>query len=326
MNRLRAYRKIEGITQADLAETLGINATLISAMEKGRRDFTGDLTAIGYSNDRYELPQMSEPLHRHRASTAVAAKDRAHELVRLGGEVFGELIAATPNAPRLALHRLDAPTELEQVDDLAVDVRYMLGVEESGPIANLTSTVERAGVCIIPITGLAGVDGISAWVGDVPVIGLSPTVPGDRFRLSLGHEAGHLIFHTKKSTVSEGEANRFASSLMFPAGEFLDAMPEGPPMLRDFVSLKKAWGVSVAALVYRAHEIGIVDDKRYRSLQIQMSKWRRNEPAAMDPAYGNLFGRLVEVNGGPAVVARDLGVNQDHLRLLLSWSHLQLAR
>ncbi|MCU1353342.1 MAG: Helix-turn-helix domain protein [Acidimicrobiales bacterium] len=220
---------------------------------------------------------------------------------------------------------LPVPTDLEQVDDYATEFRYILRVEESGPINNLTSVVEHAGVCLVPIVGLAGVDGISAWVDDVPVIGLDPTVPGDRFRLSLGHELGHLSFHVRSSAASEGEANRFASALMFPTEEFLAAMPVGTPMLRDFIGLKKAWGFSVAALVYRAHELGVVDDRRYRALQIQMSKWRRNEPAAMKPVHGTLFGRLVEVNGGPAQVAADLGVNAAHLRLLMGWSHIRLA-
>ena len=103
-------------------------------------------------------------------------------------------------------------------------------------------------------------------------------------------------------------------------------MPESTPMLRDCIACKRAWGVSVAARVFRAHELGVADDKRYRSLQIQMSKWRHTEPAAMEPIYGTLFGRLVEVNGGPSAVARDLGVNQDRLRALLSWNRLRLAR
>ena len=325
MNRIRAYRDIEGATQQDVASILGVSGSLVSAFEAGRRECTADLRRIGYSPERLDLPGMSEPLHRHRASTAVANKKRAKELLRLAGEIFGELVPRTPGAPKVAIERLDAPISLEQVDEHAAEVRYMLGVEESGPIPNLTSVVERAGVCVVPMVGLLGIDGMSAWVGDVPVIGLDPGVPGDRLRLSCGHELGHLTFHTKPSTVSEGEANRFASALMFPTAEFLAAMPDSPPMLKDFIGLKKSWGVSVAALVYRAHEMGVVDDRRYRALQIQMAKWRRNEPSPMEPMHGTLFNRLIEVHGGTARVAQDLGVNANHLRTLTSWSRLRMA-
>jgi Zn-dependent peptidase ImmA (M78 family)/transcriptional regulator with XRE-family HTH domain len=312
------------MTQQELGDLLGMSASMVSAVEKGRRAFAGDLTVLGYAQHRLALPDMSDPLHRHRASTAVAAKNRAHELLRLSGEVFAELRELTPRAPEILLDRHAAPMTVDEVDDLAADTRAALGHEERGPIQNLTNLVERSGVCVVPIVGLDGIDGLSAWVDGVPVIGLSPAVPGDRFRLTLGHELGHLLFHSVKGANTEAEANRFAVSLLFPPAEFEAAMPDRP-QLRDFVALKASWGVSVAALVYRAHDLGYIDDARYRALQIQMSKWRRTEPGMFDPALGSLFGRLVEANGGRAEVARSLGVNERHLAGAMSWSHLRVA-
>lgn len=197
------------------------------------------------------------------------------------------------------------PPIRDQVARVRLDVRYSLRHEESGAIRNLTSLVERAGVCLVPIVGL-GVDGLSSWVGDVPVIGLAPNVPGDRFRLTLGHELAHLLFHKRPTATTEHEANRFASNLLFPQSEFEEQMPDRP-QLRDFVALKSSWGVSVAALVYRAHDLEIIDDSRYRALQIQMSKWRRNEPGQFNPVHGELMNRLIETNGGTAAVPRTLG-------------------
>ncbi|TQK73347.1 ImmA/IrrE family metallo-endopeptidase [Nocardioides sp. SLBN-35] len=323
MNRLRSYRMIEGIAQDQLGELLGLSPQMISAVEGGRRSFNGDLAPLGYSNDRLELPDMSEPLHRQRASTKVATRKRAKELIRLAGEVFGELRERTAGAPDLMLRPGAAPISLDDLDDLALDVRYSLRHEESGAIRNLTSLVERAGVCLVPIVGL-GVDGLSSWVGDVPVIGLAPNVPGDRFRLTLGHELAHLLFHKRPTATTEHEANRFASNLLFPQSEFEEQMPDRP-QLRDFVALKSSWGVSVAALVYRAHDLEIIDDSRYRALQIQMSKWRRNEPGQFNPVHGELMSRLIETNGGTAAVAKDLGVNPKHLAELGNWSHLRVA-
>lgn len=324
MNRLRAYRDIEGLNQQELGDILGMSPQMVSAIEAGRRSFTGDLTLLGYSADRLDLPDMSEPLHRHKASTSATTKKRAHELLRLAGEVFWELRDRTPGVPSTMIERRAEPMP-DELEDLAADTRCALRHEEHGPIGNLTSAVERAGVCLVPMVGLPGIDGISTWVDDVPVIGLSPTVPGDRFRLSLGHEVGHLSFHTKKSGTSESEANRFASYVLVPPDDFRAAMPERGPQLRDFINLKKSWGVSVAALVYRAHEDGYIDDSRYRALQIQMSKWRRQEPGTFDPMRGTLLGKMVEVNGGPAEVAARLGVNQHHVAELLNWSHLRVA-
>jgi Zn-dependent peptidase ImmA (M78 family)/transcriptional regulator with XRE-family HTH domain len=325
-NRLRAYRAIEGINQEELARILGISPQMVSAVESGRRELSADLALLDYSNERMELPDMSEPLHRQRASTKVAASARARELLRLGGEVFGDLRHRTPKVPPVAPERVPAPPTFEEVEDLATDVRLLMGQEEHGPIQNLTSAVERAGVCLIPIAGLHGIDGLSSWVGEeqIPVIGISPAIPGDRFRFTLAHELGHLIMHKKKGDQSEHEANRFAGALLFPAPNFKDAMPE-TPHLKDFTHLKSSWGVAVSMLVYRAHELDYIDDKRYRALQIQMSKWRKSEPATFSPAYGQLFPKVIEVNGGPEEVGRSLGVNRKHLATTTRWQHLHVA-
>jgi Zn-dependent peptidase ImmA (M78 family)/transcriptional regulator with XRE-family HTH domain len=324
VNRLRAYRDIEGLNQQELGDILRISPQMVSAIESGRRAFAGDLTVIGYAPERFTLPNMSPPLHRTRASTTVTAKKRAQELLRLAGEIFAELRDRTERAPHVRLERLPAPATPDDLEEFAIEVRSVLDHEDVGPIQNLTAAVERAGVCIIPIVGLAGVDGLSSWVNDVPVIGLSPGVPGDRFRFSLSHELGHLLFHTKKTDNTEREANRFGGALLFPKSEFDAAMPDRP-QLRDFIALKSSWGMAVSALVYRAHDLEYIDDARFRALQIQMSKWRKSEPGRFEPAQGHLLGRLVDVHGGPDAVASKLGVNRHHLYDLLDWRHLRVA-
>ncbi|MEX0754926.1 MAG: ImmA/IrrE family metallo-endopeptidase [Actinomycetota bacterium] len=327
-NRLRAYRNIEGITQEELARLLDISPQMVSAIESGRRELSSGLSVLDYASERLELPDMSEPLHRQRASTKVASRARAQELLRLAGEVYDDLRFTTPKVPAVVVERVPAPPTLEEVEELAADVRLSMNQEEHGPIKNLTSAAERAGVCLIPIAGLDGIDGLSSWVGEhqIPVIGISPSIPGDRFRFTLAHELGHLIMHRKKSDQSEVEANRFAGAVLFPAEDFEDAMPDFPH-LRDFASLKSSWGVAVAMLVYRAHELGYIDDQRYRALQIQMSKlkWRKSEPATFSPAYGQLFPRVVEVNGGSENVGQSLGVNRRHLAETIRWQHLYVA-
>ena len=324
MNRFRAYRDIEGINQEELGELLGISTQMVSAVESGRRTFAGDLSPIGYSRERFLLPGMTTPLHRQRSTTGAAARKRAQELLRLAGETFTELLARTPHAPQLILERFAGSISFNELEDIGVEVRRFLQHEESGPIRNLTSAMERAGVCLIPIVGLTGIYGLSSWVEGVPVIGLSPSVPGDMFRFTLAHELGHLLLHLRPSGTAEAEANRFAGALLFPQSEFDAAMAERP-QLRDFIGLKSSWGVSIAALVYRAHELEHIDDARYRALQIQMSKWHKAEPGTFGPVPGQLLSKLMKVNGGTSTVATNLGLNHGHLRELCNWSHLRVA-
>ena len=323
MNRLRSFRRIEQMNQSELGELLGISTQLVSAIESGRRAATCDLTKLGYSPVRFDTAQMTEPLHRQRASTSMASTRRAQELLRLAGEAFCDLQADIPPSHKNRLERHGSPVCPAGVSEYAQDVRVgMFDQEEYGPIRNLTAAAERAGICLIPIVGLKGIDGISSWVNDQPVIGLNLDVPGDRFRLSLAHEIGHLVLHSNKTATSEDEAYRFAWALLMHDDEFADAMPEHP-VLSDFIALKKSWGISVAALVFRAHRLGYLDDRSYRSIQIQMSKWQKSEPAGFPPVHGQLLPRLVEIHGGVQACANRLGLNPSHLREVTAWHRLR---
>ena len=328
MNRLRSYRWIEGINQKQLGEILGISPQLVSAIEWGRRSPTCDISRLGYSPSRIETAEMTEPLHRQRVSTLVASTRRAKELLRVAGETFCDLSQVLNDRNKNRLEPLGPIQSDADIVECATEVRVgILEKEDSRPIKNLTDAAESAGICLVPIVGLGGIDGISSWVGEKPrrpVIGLNINVPGDRFRLSLAHEIGHLVMHTKRTATSENEAYRFASALLIHDDDFAAAMPERP-VLRDFVTLKSTWGISVAALVYRAHQLGYLDDRSYRSIQIQMSRWRKTEPASFDLKPGRLLPKLVRMRGGVGRCAERHGLNPDHLREVTTWHPLRVV-
>ena len=326
MNRLRSYRRIEGINQEQLGKLLGISPQLVSAIESGRRSPTCDIIPLGYGSSKIETAEMTEPLHRQRATTHVASTRRAKELLRLAGEAFAGLQPVIPERRKNRLEPLGPAHSDFDITECASEVRVaVLEQEECGPIKNLTAATERAGICLIPIVGLKGVDGISSWVEGQPVVGLSiDDVPGDRFRFSLAHEIGHLVLHTRKGATSENEANRFASALLMHDDDFSAAMPHRP-VLRDFIAMKNTWGISVAALVYRAHQFDYLDDRAYRSIQIQMSKWRKTEPAAFPPVYGQLLPKMVELYGGIRSCAEYLELNPNHIREVTTWRRLRVV-
>jgi Zn-dependent peptidase ImmA (M78 family)/DNA-binding XRE family transcriptional regulator len=326
MNRVLAFRFLEGETQETVGKRLGISTSMVSSIEKGTRRLSAPLLPLGYRNDRFDVPPMTDPLHRQRSTTRVSSTNRAKELLRLGGEVFAELMGMQPTGPSRGLEPFATPMTIEEIDDLAMDVRCgVLGHEATGPIRNLTRAVELSGVCLVPIAGLEGIDGLSSWVDGQAVIGLSVSVPGDRFRFSLAHEIGHLVMHDRKNEVTEHQANRFASSLLVPPKDLEVALPTSPT-LSDFLDLKDVWGMSAAALIYKANQLDLIDDSRYRSLQIQMSRWKRVEPGEFAPALGRALLEMVESRGGVSTVAADLGVNVDHLRDVTTWSPLRSMR
>ena len=337
MSRLTSYRLLEGISQTQLAEQLGVPVQRVSEVERGVRSPAFDVAQLGYSPARLRgLPDMTEPLHRHYTRTREASKKRAKEIVRLGGEVFSELRRETRISVRLERDTVSAERDLDDVEQLASEVRVaMLGVEETGPVRNLTAAVERAGVAVLPVRELftdgetRTIDGLSSWVEDQPTIALDPDVPGGRFRFSLAHEVGHLTMHGRRHEYTEDEANRFAGALLIPRSSMEYALRDAKlPTLSDFLHLKATFGVSVAALIYRARDLGLISADRFRSLQIQKSTaWgRRNEPNDSPITKAGLLAKMIERQGGVNAVAETLGVPPSHLALLIDWEPRPLLR
>lgn len=327
--RLLAYRKLAGLSQSDLADRVGASTNTVSLIERGRRDFDLDVAPLRYRADRFRtFPTMSEPLHRAKASTLVSARDRAKELLRLAGEIFVELAPTVESVPKALLPRVPEPFGPAEVDEFAEEVRVgVLGQERDSPITNLTALIERAGVILVPVVGLPDIDGLSSWVdlsGVVyPVIGVDPSKPGDRYRLTLLHELGHLAMHRRTSESAEDQANSFARAVLIPTDRLEQLFAGPPPTLSDLVRAKSTWGVSVAALIYGSHRLGLIDDKRYRSLQIQMARWKRKEPGHFPSVPGGLLPQLVEVSGGAMAVGEKLGIDPRHVRDVTNWNYLR---
>lgn len=70
----------------------------------------------------------------------------------------------------------------------------------------------------------------------------------------------------------ENEANQFASAFLMPKDSFTaDLTKESFIDLDTFIDLKSKWNVSIAAMVHRAHDLELINDKEYVKLQKQIS-------------------------------------------------------
>ena len=106
-------------------------------------------------------------------------------------------------------------------------------------------------------------DAQSGWFGGLPTIFFAnKNTPTDRLRFTLAHEIGHVIMHHIPTTNIEEQANRFASSFLMPRQ---DIIPELTPFsLERAMSLKLKWKVSIAALIMRAFDLGILTKSQKR--------------------------------------------------------------
>ena len=89
---------------------------------------------------------------------------------------------------------------------------------------------------------------------------------------------GHLVMHkhgAPRGKEAEREANRFASAFLMPEGSVRANRPHFPTY-QAMVRLKKIWTISVSAVCYRLHDLGLISDWQYRGLCIQIAKRGRD--------------------------------------------------
>lgn len=176
---------------------------------------------------------------------------------------------------------------------MATKVRNIWGLG-NGPISNIVLLLEKMGVIVArsPFSNY-DIDACSVWdVDDRPFILLSNDKTAPRSRFDIAHELGHLVLHSrlKQSEFNnkenyrliEKEAHRFASSFLLPAPSFGTEILS--TSLEHFISLKKRWKVSIAAMSYRAKTLGIFSEDQYIYMRKKMAQrnWLTNEPLDND--------------------------------------------
>lgn len=292
--RLRVIREARGLTKTELARQVGISVSSISQYESGT--ITPSPKSVDALSGVLAVPARfltaTKPIEleledcHFRRQTGIPKKEqrKAVSWGTLALDLFREADRLV-NLPELSIPDYSAggPYESDQLEEIAQEVRdrWDLGF---GPLANVVHLVENAGVPTMELNGCdERLDAFSAWTTYRPMIFFSTAKDSpSRRRFDAAHELGHVILHRgvdPQAECVEEEAHRFASSFLLPADPFKAEVPErlSWPALRE---MKKRWKVSLAALVYRAHELGIYSESTYRRAysQLNLRGWRKDEP------------------------------------------------
>ena len=288
-----------GWTQAELAYRAKVGQSAISQVENGGPIGLDTLKSICWATDysmdfftRGPLSDMPDLSLRYRSRASRPAKfaNRFRAHCRHGIELVEDLWQRL-DLPPVTIQPVVEKIDLEAIEKIALLTRRQLGIGIDDPVPNVIRAAERGGVFIFGSSiDAETIDAASVWSSlptDRPLICFVRGRPGDRQRLSVAHELGHLILHKYRrvdNAIAEKEAFRFAAAMLIPEHAAREELK--PPILLSRLVWKKAkWGVSVAALIRRAFDLRLIDDFRYRSLQKQLSarKWTKVEPGDVRP-------------------------------------------
>ncbi len=339
--RVRLTRHYLSMNQATLAQGAGVTQAAISLIERGGPVSDATLQAIsgvtGYSLSflkRGPLPELPDlTLHFRRRSNAPRREERRLRAyvqqglefwLDLEGDLDHQNIAQVP--PLNLAPRSEALDE-EAIEDLALWTRRRLGVGADDPIPDVLRVAERAGVIIFGASSIHTYDAVSAWPDRPfgrPVICYSKGRHGDRQRLSVAHEIGHLLLHQYRYVEpkqAEKEAFRFGAAFLIPRQPALESIVP-PVTLRTLAWTKSQWGMSIAALTRRAFDLRIISQSRYTSLMKQLSArgWRREEPVRVAEEYPTVLAKMLCLVCGdnrPVTVVKEYGLAPSAARELV---------
>lgn len=268
--------------------------------------------AAFFYGDSCAVPDTDTASFRSLKAMSAGERDAA-----LAAGAFAYLLADWVDArfdlPEHQLLDLSAETDPEAAA-MAMRHHWGLGV---APITDMVRLIEAKGVRVFTLAeNTKNVDAFSCWRDETPFVFLNTFKSTEHGRFDAAHELGHLVLHKHGGPggrEAEHEANRFASAFLMPSDD-IRARVRGVLGLSELVVAKKRWGVSVAALAYRLHKLGILSEWQYRGFCIEISRlgYRTSEPAPLPPEQSQLWQKVFRALWADRItrddIARDLAL------------------
>jgi Zn-dependent peptidase ImmA (M78 family)/DNA-binding XRE family transcriptional regulator len=287
-SRLTWARRRRGLTKTKLAAALGVELRSVSAYETG--EFAPETDKLGRIAQVLRFPELfffgddlEEPAF-DTASFRSLSKMTARQRDTALGSGATALLLNEWIESRFDLPEPDIPDlGRDSIPESAAEaVRRAWGLGEL-PIKNMVHLLEAKGVRAYSLSiDAVEVDAFSMWRQDRPFVFLNTSKSAEHGRFDAAHELGHLVLHrhaAPSGQEAEQNANAFASALLMPAASVRAHAPRFAT-IDLLMRLKNIWGVSVAAMTYRLHRLGLLSDWHYRKLYIQISSrgYRKAEP------------------------------------------------
>jgi Zn-dependent peptidase ImmA (M78 family)/DNA-binding XRE family transcriptional regulator len=166
---------------------------------------------------------------------------------------------------------------------------WKLGID---PIPLMAELLEEKGVKVIALDLPEGVSGSKAIVQrpnlpELPVIVVNQKHNGERQRFTLAHELAHLVLRSSNlgEELLEKAADRFAGAFLMAKEMVIRLLGEHRTSisLGELAQLKKIFKVSIASLVVRCAQLGIITKAAYGRLFSQIKGMGWNSPQSDEP-------------------------------------------
>lgn len=287
-HNLKLARVLNGLTLAELSEAINTSRQYVHQLETGARypsppqlmEIAKHLNvkdSFFYIIPTGVLDDTSIHFRSNRTakqSSKVKAKANIALFIRSIDVLSNYVCFPEINFP--AEENFNDNPDIEKIAERAREF-WKLGL---GPIDNITRLAENSGAIVTSFSGVsADVDALSSVIKRPVIVRNDAKDSPGRLRFDIAHEIGHIIMHHDILTgckQTEAQANRFASAFLLPRSSFVREFRFGAGRMnwKALSALKERWGVSKAALLYRAKQLNLLTDAKYRSHIIALKKYQ----------------------------------------------------
>lgn len=327
-SRLVVARRRARLSQADLADKVQVTQAAISDYERGRHRPSPDVVDRLAAATRFypsflrgaDVRQLRPQEVTFRSLSRLSAPNRD---AALAAGVLATIVSSWIDERFHLASPTLADLRGEQAEPAAQAVRGLLRLGEA-PIANMVHVLEALGVRVYSLAEeCADLDAFSFWHDGLPYVLLNSAKSAERSRMDAAHELAHLVLHrhAPASRAIERDATDFASALLMPPASMRAQAPT-IVTLDGAMTMKRIWGVSLAAVVARLRTLDLISDWTYRRLFIEIGKrgWRTREPQPMprerSQVLDKVFSALRDDGLDRADVAQQTGVPIEELASL----------
>jgi Zn-dependent peptidase ImmA (M78 family)/DNA-binding XRE family transcriptional regulator len=313
MNRIRQLRLAKGLSLEALAQSMGgvVTKQALSKYEKGLAKPTATVAvrlaaSLGVKTlQLWEEPSIKVELVAYRCRVRLGQKERARIEALATKTLEDRCRLQAKLGLESRLENIIAQYQiknLEEAEQAAVYIRqeWNLGADA---LHDVTGILEDRLIHVIELDAEKEFDGISATARNEEnrIIASAVTsrreVAGERQRMNLAHELGHLVLKPLKGCDEEKAAFRFAGSFLLPKESLTREIGERRSNIHlpELLALKKRFKLSLQAILYRMLDLNIISVSLYKQWQIIISQqgWRKEEPEPLKPERSDWLRRML---------------------------------
>ena len=277
--RLKALREMKGLSQAELAKRMDglITPQAIYKYENGKMSPDSAVLirlaeVLGVDTGAFIRPAgvQVEGFAFRKQSTLGVKRQKAIEMQVVDAiERYADIedvLGLDEQFDKTPFGRL--VSSLDDAKEVAKTLRKEWRLGEDG-IACLLPMLEERHVRVIEIEEKEKFSGLSGWAGEMPIVVVKKDERTERKRFTALHELGHLVLNIAEGVEDkavEKLCNQFANEVLLPESVVRKRLGDsGNKVLsmQELIELQKQFGISVDAIIYKLHEMGVLNDSRF---------------------------------------------------------------